>query len=575
MAYYTFGLLVLSTLLSPVHSRPLQDSQPIASCPTSDAVSFKGTTANNVESFLNIRFGEDTSGANRFTPPKEFNYPPGTLVNATTPGAACPQPKQAVSTMPLFDNVTHMSEDCLTLRVDRPAGTPASAKLPVMVWIYGGGDTFGQIYDSAYDPTGLVLGAASKGYPVIYVAMNYRVGVFGFAASPALNATDSLNAGLLDQCLAIEWVRDHIAAFGGDPENVTIFGESDGATGVGLQITAYGGKQKAPFKRAIMQSGSPMADKETAGTKSLRHTKELTKLVNCTASTSEAELQCLRSIPMAKLNSIAVTYENKVGGNSGMGVFVPVAPSTFIPDSPSKLLATGRFSRNIDTLAGWNEDDGSFSTLPTLSSDEDVFTYLKYEYPALSNKTIKQAMALYPVSSFPDLPSENISAHYFRTSRLERDAEFTCPSLYTAQMNHKYSPDTANYLFSLNQTVYRSAYAAANVSYLGVSHFSDIPYVFNQASAEALAPYATKEDLRLSNEISGSWAAFANTGRPSGGNGTITGWTDAFGSGGGAQDQFLYVIGGPDSGSRKTKYDDIGARCAFWNSQEALAGRGV
>lgn len=477
--------------------------------------------------------------------------------------------------MPLFDNVTHMSEDCLTLRVDRPAGTSASAKLPVMVWIYGGGDTFGQIYDSAYDPSGLVLGAVAKGTPAIYVAMNYRVGVFGFAASPALNETDSLNAGLLDQRLAIEWVRDHIETFGGDSDSVTIFGENDGATGVGLQITAYGGQQKAPFKRAIMQSGSPMADKETAGTKSLRHTKQLTKLVNCTASTSEAELQCLGSVPMAKLNSIAVAYENKVGGNSGMGVFVPVAPSTFIPDSPSKLLATGRFSRGIDTMGGWNQDDGSFDTLATLSSDEDVFAYLKYEYPALSNKTIKHVMALYPVSSFPDLPSENISAHYFRTSRIQRDAEFSCPTLYTAQMNHKYSPESANYLFSLNQTIFRSAYAAANMSYLGVSHFSDIPYVFNQASAETLAPYATKEDLKLSSEMSGSWAAFAKTGRPSGGNWTITGWADAFGSGGDAQDQFLQVIGGPDSGSRTTKYDDLGARCAFWNSQEGFAARVV
>lgn len=77
MAYYTFGLLVLSTFLPSVHSRPPQDSHPIASCPSSDAVRFRGTTANNVESFLNIRFGEDTSGSNRFTPPKPFYYTPG------------------------------------------------------------------------------------------------------------------------------------------------------------------------------------------------------------------------------------------------------------------------------------------------------------------------------------------------------------------------------------------------------------------------------------------------------------------------------------------------------------------
>ncbi|OJJ05157.1 hypothetical protein ASPVEDRAFT_55145 [Aspergillus versicolor CBS 583.65] len=399
-----------------------------------------------------------------------------------------------------------MSADCLTLRVDRPAGTPESAKFPVMVWIYGGGDTFGQIYDSAYDPTGLVL--------------------------------------------------DHIATFGGDPDNVTIFGESDGATGVGLQITAYRGKQKAPFKRDIMQSGGPIADRETAGDKSLSYTKQLTSLV-----------QCLRSIPMAKINSIAVAYEKKVGGNAGMGAFIPVAPSRFIPDSPSKLLATGRFSRNIDTLSGWNEDDGSFSTLPTLSSEEDVSAYLKYEYPALSNKTIKAAMALYPVSSFQDFPSENISAHYFRISQLKRDAEFTCASLYTVQMNH-------------NQIILCEAYSAANVSYLGVSHFSDIPYVFNQASAEAWAPYAAKEDLRLSSEMSGSWTAFAKTGRPSAGNGTVDGWVGAFDSAGAGQDEYLRVISGPDSGSRKISngkygYDGLAARCAFWTSQEELDGMGV
>ncbi|KAL2823978.1 Alpha/Beta hydrolase protein [Aspergillus cavernicola] len=93
-----------------------------------------------------------------------------------------------------------MSEGCLTLRIDRPAYTPASAKLPGMVWIYGSGDSFGQIYGSAYHPTTLVTGAVQKGFPVIYVAMNYRVGIFGFAAPPA---SDSLDAGLLDQRLAL------------------------------------------------------------------------------------------------------------------------------------------------------------------------------------------------------------------------------------------------------------------------------------------------------------------------------------------------------------------------------------
>ncbi|KAL5334695.1 Alpha/Beta hydrolase protein [Aspergillus crustosus] len=516
MAYSQFVLLALLTLLPYTSTRPLHDLQPIARCASSDAVRFRGTTAHNVESFLNICFGEDTSGVNRFTPPKPFSYPAGALVNATQPGAACPQPKQAVPTMPLFDVVTSMSEDCLTLRVDRPANTPASAKLPVMVWIYGGGDSFGQIYDSAYDPPSLVLGAAEKGLPIIYVDMNYRVGVFGFVTSHILNASDSLNVGLLDQRLAMGWVRDHIAAFGGDPDNVTLFDESDGATGAGLQVTPFGGQREAPFKRVIMQSGSPMGDPGTASTKSAEHTEQLIKLVFYTSSTSEAELACLRSIPMAKLNTVAVAYQNKVGGDSGMDVFIP--------------------------------DDGSFSTLATLSSGEDVFAYLKSEYPAFSNRTIERAMTLYPVSSFAALPAEGISAHYLRTSRMKRDAEFSCPTLYTAQMNHR-----------------------------------DIPYVFNQASAEGYEPYVTPEDLIVSSDISGSWAAFAKSERPSNGSGTVSGWVDAFDSStaSASKDEYiLQVIGGPKNGTRATSngqsgYEELVARCAFWTSEEVLAGLGV
>ncbi|KAL4873652.1 hypothetical protein BDV12DRAFT_207498 [Aspergillus spectabilis] len=593
MVYSAFGLFALLLLFSPGNASPIHNANPNprADLCGLDAIRFEGTTADNVESFLNIRFGQDTSGANRFTPPKPFRYDRGVVVNATQAGAACPQPQQPVPSMPLFDNITYMSEDCLTLRIDRPAGTPASAKLPVMVWIYGGGDSFGQIYDSAYDPTRLVIGAAQKSFPVIYVAMNYRVGVFGFAASPALNASESLNVGLLDQRLALEWVRDHIEVFGGDPDKVTIFGESDGATGVGLQIMAYGGSEKAPFKRAIMQSGSPMADPGIASNKSAEHTAELTKIVNCTASTSEAELQCLRSIPMETLNSVAVAYQTQVGGDDGMDVFIPISPSSFIPDSPSRLLSTGRFTHNIDILAGWNENDGSFSTPTELTSDRDVALLLKYEYPAFSTKDIERALALYPISSFSlaaaTLPAvnRNITAQYFRASQMKRDAEFSCPSLYLSQMTDRYSStNTSNYLFALNQTLFRSIYAAVNASYLGVSHFSDIPYVFNQAQSQGYAPYASAEDRLLSSEVSGSWAAFAAVGRPSHGVGTVAGWEEVVGYGSGngngngtdRGDYKMQVLGGPGNGTRMIGkvpggYEDLAERCAFWTAEEVLA----
>jgi carboxylesterase type B len=147
----------------------------------------------------------------------------------------------------------------------------------------------------------------------------------------------------------------------------TIFGESDGATGVGLQITAYGGKEKAPFQRAIMQSGNPAADAGTANNLAIDHTAQLIRTVNCTASTSTEELACLRRVPLRKLLSAAVELEYSLS-SFGIGIFIPTAPSSFIPDAPSKLLRSGRFTRNIDMIAGWNENDASLFTPSTLNS---------------------------------------------------------------------------------------------------------------------------------------------------------------------------------------------------------------
>ena len=120
----------------------------------------------------------------------------------------------------------------------------------MLVWFYGGGDEYGSTNFSLYDPTALVLGAEAKGTPLIFVAMNYRMNIFGFGNSPALRDEKSLNSGLLDQRLALEWIRKNIAAFGGNPEKVTLFGESDGGTGIGLQMTAYGGKGVFPMAKS-------------------------------------------------------------------------------------------------------------------------------------------------------------------------------------------------------------------------------------------------------------------------------------------------------------------------------------
>ena len=136
-----------------------------------NGVTFQGNLSHGVESFYNVKFGKNTGGEKRLSPPETFHYARNTIFNATIPGVACPQQRVPITGQSVLSNVTAYSEDCLTLRLDRPANTPSDAKLPVMVYIYGGGFTSGQIYDRAYNPTMRVLSAAEKGLPFIYVAV--------------------------------------------------------------------------------------------------------------------------------------------------------------------------------------------------------------------------------------------------------------------------------------------------------------------------------------------------------------------------------------------------------------------
>ncbi|KAL1965747.1 hypothetical protein VTN77DRAFT_5247 [Rasamsonia byssochlamydoides] len=138
--------------------------------------------------------------------------------------------------------------------------------------------------------------------------------VFGYAASDALRAEGSLNAGLLDQRLGLEWIKENIEYFGGDPDNITIFGESEGALTVGLHALAYGGQNQAPFNKAVMQSGGPTGNFGITGNISAVHSQAIAQRTNCTSSntTSVETLACLRNIPMQQLLDVVIQYEAEV-----------------------------------------------------------------------------------------------------------------------------------------------------------------------------------------------------------------------------------------------------------------------
>lgn len=195
-----------------------------------------GSSSLNVDSFKGIPFAQPPVGNLRLKPPQPLTQGFGTLMATGTP-RACPQFIQQINTTslpaevvtsvlnsPLGQVVSNSGEDCLTLNVQRPSGTTANSALPVLAWIYGGGFESGSTQNN--DGANFVSMSVTLGKPVLYVQMNYRLNGYGFLGGKELSAEGSTNLGLRDQRLALQWIQDNIAAFGGDPTKVTLWGES-------------------------------------------------------------------------------------------------------------------------------------------------------------------------------------------------------------------------------------------------------------------------------------------------------------------------------------------------------------
>ncbi|CZT04799.1 related to cholinesterase [Rhynchosporium agropyri] len=257
------------------------------------------------------------------------------------------------------------NEDCLFLDVLVPKGVYDSDMrekgVPVVVWIHGGGYTIG--WKTQYG-SGVGLINASrrdKQEGIIYVALNYRLGLFGFLSGNTFKQQSGTpNAGLLDQRFALEWVQKNIAKFGGDPNRVTVLGESAGGGSIMHQITANGGTAKAPFQQAIIQSGAflPVPGME-------RQENLYEKFRNIT------KVQTLDQA--RKLTTEELQFANaKIVGESNYGDFSfnPAVDGTFATDLPGKLLLEGKFDKSVRVLVGHNADEGLFFTSPFVFTDE-------------------------------------------------------------------------------------------------------------------------------------------------------------------------------------------------------------
>jgi carboxylesterase type B len=446
---------------------------------------------------------------------------------------------------------------------------------------YIGSFWWGSNMEPTFKPDGLVQQSVAGEHPVIHVAMNYRLGFFGFTQSDSLRAEGSENAGLRDQRLAIEWVRDNIEIFGGDPENITIFGQSSGGLAIGMHILAYGGTKPLPFQRGIAESQS--LEPGITGNFSRDALSAVVDFVGCNTTDLQAvdTISCLRGMDTETLlNASITTYASDIGHNVG-DIWLPVVDGDFLPAPPSQLIDEGRFGKAY-FMTGWTQDDLNFYTNVSIATSDDTYDFVRSYLSAMAEKSLDDLLDLYPVAEFAPPSGTNLTAEFYRSARIFRDILMVCPSLYLGAAMHKtYSAPVYHYDF--NQTILDPILEhTINVSHLGVVHTSEFAYVFGNVEAynnSGNPINLTASDYALQERASRSWSAFASTGFPTrSGEVTVQGWLDAYST---PNQTHVEVVGGPWEGwwplSGADSPDVVSKqklveRCAFLNSPEIIHG---
>ncbi|KAJ5280742.1 alpha/beta-hydrolase [Penicillium angulare] len=497
-------------------------SQPTVFDPVRDITYHGSFSSARIENFHNIFYALEPSGARRFAPPVPLEHAAGSVIDATTPGAWCPQGTGDV--LPFTSRVTNVSENCLSLRIARSRGVKAGDNIPVVVWMHGGGHALGSAEEVLYRSDGFVEQATRDRQPVLFVGFNYRLGVFGFATGEALINLKHTNAGLRDQRAAFEWVRDNIHAFGGDPQRVTAIGQSVGASDISLQLTAFGGERGVPFQQAMMMSGGPGLNFNTKSQLVAEKTAAVAKQIGCTEKDndeSEEVLNCLRNVPFEAISNISVPMARSARPPFGEGFFYPTYDNDFVIDRPTESMRNGRFVKGIPIIISWVTNDGAWYAPPSTASDEDVLNSFGLWIYNLSKETNAKLLELYPVSAFEHMAGpgveDSVSPQYYRAAQMNRDIWFTCPVLDFAWQYVKRGGVGADQLwvYEHNATRFAPAYEIMGVPMWRVAHLSDIPYVLNNLHMDGPVDNSAAQ-LALGLEMSRAVVRFVNHGSPEG-----------------------------------------------------------
>ena len=448
-----------------------------------DKGAVRGGVAQGVENFLNIPYAAPPVGQLRWTPPQPA-IAWSDVRSARTPGRYCTQPKN-------FDSPdgAALDEDCLYLNVQRPVGTQPGGKLPVYVYIHGGGFVTGSGVKDTQEKIVRLNG-------IIGVSFSYRLGAMGFLALPAIAGSQGEvgNYGLLDQQAALRWVQRNIAAFGGDPHQVTIGGESAGGWSVCSHMVAPG--SAGLFSRALIQSGScishSLAQAEASGVK-------LAAKLGCTDGTTAA--QCLRGKPVADILAAQDP------------LYFPTYDTSFLPNNTRDSVLSGRFSR-VPVLIGSMRDEGR-------SFVHDAIGWSRKRYDQAVRASLRgNAGAVLKAYPFPKNDADPAAVAYQLGAIGTDDGALGsddvehgiggCADVALTDALARYVPTYA-YEFS-----YRTGpgwYPTPGYAW-GAGHAAELTYLYPQHEGGKTYAAFTQSEHRLSDELVRYWGAFVSHANP-------------------------------------------------------------
>jgi para-nitrobenzyl esterase len=486
----------------------------------------RGLNQHGAREFLGIPYAAPPVGANAWRPPQPF--PPWRGVRAATkPGHDCAQTGSLETGVP----VTSLFENCLFLNVYAPARVQGR-RLPVMVWIHGGAFVggAGRIYDGA------VLAAR---HHVIVVTINYRLSAFGFLALPSLDAESPDHAsgdyGLMDQQAAMRWVQNNAFAFGGNPGDVTIFGESAGGASVCANMTSP--TALGLFSRAIAESGCIFA----APTKqaSEQQGTALAKSLGCADTATAAA--CVRTKPVA----VILKAESALSWG-------PVPGGDTLPVAPVSAFLSGNYL-HVPLLQGTNHDEGRFFVGFEFDAQGHPLTAAQYPEVVAAQFGATAAPAIvahYPLKSFasPDLAFAKVLT----------DSEFSCPALLVDFLTAR----SGSYAYEFSDPSPPNDFGIKFTFPLGAAHSTELQYVFGKVPLLDITPSFKPDQAALSAQMMRYWTHFAATGTPNGG--TAPHWPRFAGSAASQLQELIPRATAPQTEAAFAAFH----QCAFWATIE-------